>query len=608
MPKVTTRSSVRGIPSEFVSLPLNSTRRRRVGNTLPYNRPGFGNPPPNIPSPRINFSINIPVFQMAIQPPRNFVTFTNGSPLVIPVYHDIPNAAMKIFPSFTGENQVTPAEHIKDVAALCAVHNITHEDVALRLLAASFKGQALQWYRNLEIGSIITWDNLGEKLLKQFQDNSDHLSLIEQLSTIKRAPNEFMSSFNIHFSRTWERIPASVKPQADHAFLYYLRALNSDISTMIQSMGGETLPDAYDIAIRAENSLIQAGKLAPRPSMPFLVDLAPIPQPITIIEPTVVAPSDDVFKALQTMGNKLTSIENKITLPSRPYQAPYQPYQQNQQNRQPYQQNQNYRQPYQQRQFDPKAPSSSNALVPVNMATEEWCQPCNQPHSAATFPNAFLNLNLVAQPQFETLFMPQMEGGQQETHVQKAPEQNLVSFNEEDFIAVTTRAQGKAAENQKQQNRPILPTVTDKTTSTAPKSTNNPVVPQKITSVPVDKGHQKQLQPDPRRLFIPQISKAAEAESVFAKAYTKRVESFSKTITSFNIVDVMKNHNVNISMWDALSIPGQQDLLSHELAKLQISSNTTEKEVQKTDMVLGTFEQDHIKEVKWMVQKVSEFL
>lgn len=77
--------------------------------------------------------------------------FTNGSPLVIPVYHDIPNATMKSLPSFIGENQVTPVEHIKDVTALCAIHNITHEDIALRLLASPFKGKSLQWYRNLEI-------------------------------------------------------------------------------------------------------------------------------------------------------------------------------------------------------------------------------------------------------------------------------------------------------------------------------------------------------------------------------------------------------------------------------------------------------------------------
>ncbi|KAH9303119.1 hypothetical protein KI387_014702, partial [Taxus chinensis] len=89
------------------------------------------------------------------------------------------------------------------------------------------------------------------------------------------------------------------------------------------------------------------------------------------------------------------------------------------------------------------------------------------------------------------------------------------------------------------------------------KPANSPVVPQKITSVAAGKEQQKQLQPDPRRLFIPQISKAAEEESVFAKAYAKTVESISKMVASFNIVDVMKKHNVNISMWDALSIPGQ---------------------------------------------------
>ncbi|KAH9289667.1 hypothetical protein KI387_033784, partial [Taxus chinensis] len=50
----------------------------------------------------------------------------------------------------------------------------------------------------------------------------------------------------------------AVRPAAEGAFLYYLKALNSDISMLIQSMGGTTLPASYSIAIRAENCLIQA--------------------------------------------------------------------------------------------------------------------------------------------------------------------------------------------------------------------------------------------------------------------------------------------------------------------------------------------------------------
>ena len=66
-----------------------------------------------------------------------------------------------------------------------------------------------------------------------------------------------------------------MRPSAQHAFLYYLRAFNSDIAVMIQSMQVVTLPDAYDVAVRAENSLIQAGKIAPRPPMPIF-PIAPI--------------------------------------------------------------------------------------------------------------------------------------------------------------------------------------------------------------------------------------------------------------------------------------------------------------------------------------------
>ena len=38
-------------------------------------------------------------------------------------------------------------------------------------------------------------------------------------------------------------------------------------------MGGTTLPRAYDMAIRVENTLIQGGKIAPRPPMPLFPEI-----------------------------------------------------------------------------------------------------------------------------------------------------------------------------------------------------------------------------------------------------------------------------------------------------------------------------------------------
>ena len=144
--------------------------------------------------------------------------------------------------------------------------------MVIRLLDSSLKVKSLKWYRGLPNGSTMDWDGLGVGPCKHFEDKSDYLSLLEQLTTIKRAPHECMTYFNYRFQKTWDRIPMSVKPTPSNAFLYYLRDFNSDIATTIQTMGGDTLPNAYEIGIKAKNILIQAGKLALRPPMPFFPD------------------------------------------------------------------------------------------------------------------------------------------------------------------------------------------------------------------------------------------------------------------------------------------------------------------------------------------------
>ena len=86
--------------------------------------------------------------------------------------------------------------------------------------------------------------------------------------------------------KTWERIPIEVRPLPGMALSYSLRAFNPEIAMMIQSMGGRTPPNAYETAAGAGNSFIQAGKLAPRPAMPLLLEISttpPSPAP-TVIE------------------------------------------------------------------------------------------------------------------------------------------------------------------------------------------------------------------------------------------------------------------------------------------------------------------------------------
>lgn len=56
--------------------------------------------------------------------------------------------------------------------------------------------------------------------------------------------------FNVRFQKTWQRISLVAYPLADKAFVFYLKAFNFDISIMIQSLGGNTLPDTYELTVQ----------------------------------------------------------------------------------------------------------------------------------------------------------------------------------------------------------------------------------------------------------------------------------------------------------------------------------------------------------------------
>lgn len=144
------------------------------------------------------------VLPMAATIQHPFAPFNKGNPLNISQHDDILVVALKSLSFFTREDHTTSVDHIQDVATLCSVHNISQENVALRLLVVSLKWKALQWFRGLQLNSIEMWDELGDGLHWQFEDKSNHLSLLEKLSTIKRVSHEHMVDFNYWFQRTWD--------------------------------------------------------------------------------------------------------------------------------------------------------------------------------------------------------------------------------------------------------------------------------------------------------------------------------------------------------------------------------------------------------------------
>lgn len=75
------------------------------------------------------------------------------------------------------------------------------------------------------------------------------------------------------------------------AFVFYLKDFNSNILVMIQSLGGNTLPQAFDLAISTENNLIDEGKLSPQPLMHVFPNLSNQPNGLNIPEMAIASSS-----------------------------------------------------------------------------------------------------------------------------------------------------------------------------------------------------------------------------------------------------------------------------------------------------------------------------
>ena len=135
-----------------------------------------------------------------------------------------------------------------------------------------------------------------------------------------------MTNFNYRFQKTWDRIPIVVRSTPSNAFLHYLKDFNNDIATTIQTMGGDNLPNTYEIRIRVENILIQGGKLSPRPPMPFFPDvpnhqskMAPIPinstsQSLSLVPQASTSSNgiDEIKEMMQSMMQNFSIIDKRL--------------------------------------------------------------------------------------------------------------------------------------------------------------------------------------------------------------------------------------------------------------------------------------------------------
>jgi hypothetical protein len=181
--------------------------------------------------------------QVPTPPPRVFAKVAaRYAPLVFPIpLHDLPENYIKNLPKFTGEGDLTIAEHINLFDQFVDILGLKHEHVYSNLFVQTFEGQVQTWFQSLPAGSILSYDGLEDAFLRQWGKIKDHLYYLTNFGSLRKNNSETIMEFIQRFNKLYNKIPAEVKPSQPAAKVTFTGAFKADFALLLRERRGATL-------------------------------------------------------------------------------------------------------------------------------------------------------------------------------------------------------------------------------------------------------------------------------------------------------------------------------------------------------------------------------
>jgi hypothetical protein len=86
----------------------------------------------------------------------------------------------------------------------------------------------------------------------------DNFSLINAFDNIKKNGDETVIDFNARFSKTYYKIPTTIRPNVAYALNYYLEAFDGIFGIFLRNKEPQNLDEAQVVAIKLEGHFIAA--------------------------------------------------------------------------------------------------------------------------------------------------------------------------------------------------------------------------------------------------------------------------------------------------------------------------------------------------------------
>jgi hypothetical protein len=198
-----------------------------------------------------------------IQPPRIFFKVAaRYAPLVLPtILHDLPENYLKSPPKFMGEGDLTTTNHKVIFDQFVDILGIEHEDIYMRLLVKTFKGQVRTWFGKLPVDSIPSYNDLETSFLRKWGEKKDHLYYLTKFRALRKKTFESVLDFIPRFNKIYHKISVEVKPSQLAAKVTFAGDCDSNFALLLRERRSTTLAGMQDDAIDIESNMMESVKL-----------------------------------------------------------------------------------------------------------------------------------------------------------------------------------------------------------------------------------------------------------------------------------------------------------------------------------------------------------
>jgi len=179
------------------------------------------------------------------------------APLALPQnLHDMPADYQSKIPMFDGIPQsVSAQQHIDKMTTFFDLYEIDEEDVTMRLIVQTFRGEVRKWFRGLTARSIPTLDDLQKQFLDRWEIRRDPFQINAEYNNLKRNHGESVQDYIIRFNTVYNTIPDDLKPSRKSALLKFPDGFDPEMDYSLRDRDPPTLEDMQKIVVSVEANL-----------------------------------------------------------------------------------------------------------------------------------------------------------------------------------------------------------------------------------------------------------------------------------------------------------------------------------------------------------------